>query len=295
MLSQNTVNTAPHIAALDSGCTHHTLKRSLFPDSIPIDTSQVIHIQTAHTGTSINSSGRASAGVLKDAIVVDDQIIPISLASLPQFDKAGYETLIKNGKAIVSKNGNILFTASLTNRNLYEFDVTPLLANNEVSALLGSAHVEENLDLWHRRLNHFNKPSICRAVKSNLISDIKITAVKELKDAHCLCDACARAKSTKYPKTRKTNNNTIIFSNTNDIDNNKVIFSNNNDIDKFENDEVDSDDNSGTEHSDLLITNEPKVSNARELAIARPLKQYINLICTDTKGPFRIAGLKGDI
>ena len=70
MLSHNAVNTAPHIAALDSGCTHHTLKRSLFPDSVPIDTTQVVDIQTAHSGTSIKSSGRASAGVLKDAIVV---------------------------------------------------------------------------------------------------------------------------------------------------------------------------------------------------------------------------------
>ena len=293
MLSHNAVNTAPHIAALDSGCTHHTLKRSLFPDSVPIDTTQVVDIQTAHSGTSIKSSGRASAGVLKDAIVVEDKIIPISLASLPQFDKAGYETVIKNGKATVSKHGKILFTASLTNRNLYEFDVTPLLSDNEVSALLGSAHVEENLDLWHRRLNHFNKRSICRAVKSNLITGVKITAVNELKDTHCLCDACARAKSTKYPKTRKTNN-TIIFSNNNDSDNNKAIFSNTNDSDEFENDESDLDDNSGT-NNDLLIHNEPKYSNARDLAIARPLKQHIHLICTDTKGPFRIAGLKGEI
>ena len=37
-------------------------------------------------------------------------------------------------------------------------------------ALLGSAPVVQNLDLWHRRLNHFNKRSICRAVNENLIS-----------------------------------------------------------------------------------------------------------------------------
>ena len=90
MLAQGSLsNVGKHIAVLDSGCTHHTLKRSALPRNVPIDTSQIVNIQTAHAGTSITSSGRANVGALKNAIVVDDQVIPISLASLAQFDRAG--------------------------------------------------------------------------------------------------------------------------------------------------------------------------------------------------------------
>ena len=284
MLAQGSLsNVGKHIAVLDSGCTHHTLKRSVLPRNVPIDTSQIVNIQTAHAGTSITSSGRANVGALKNAIVVDDQVIPISLASLAQFDRAGYETNIKNGKAIVRKNDKVLFTAALTNRNLYEFDVTPLLQDNLASALLGSAPVVQNLDLWHRRLNHFNKRNICRAVTENLISGIQPSAIKKSKQDECLCDACARAKSTKYPKNSKTNASNIIAINPNQLH-------------PLENDEEDNTSDCGSDGANSVTENVvPVQSSAREIAIARPLKNTISLICTDTKGPFRIAGLKGEI
>ena len=45
-------------------------------------------IQTAHTGTFIQSSGRAAdAGILKDVIVVEDSSMPANFASLAVFDK----------------------------------------------------------------------------------------------------------------------------------------------------------------------------------------------------------------
>ena len=274
-----------HRAVLDSGCTHHTFKRAAVPINVPIDTSKIVNIQTAHTDTSIKSSGRANLGIFKDAIIVEDQKMPVSLASLPQFDRAGCETIIKNGKAVVSKNGKVLFTAALTDRNLYEFDSTPFLNGDSIFALLGSAPVVQNLDLWHRRLNHFNKRSICRAVNENLISGIQQSTIKKSKQDECLCDACARAKSTKYPKNSKTSASNIIA-----IRPNQLHSLENDEGDTTSDFESDADDKNKAE---ILLPS--KHSTARDIAIARPLKNSISLICTDTKGPFRIAGLKGEI
>ena len=285
MLAQGSIlNLEKHRTALDSGCTHHTFKHAAVPINVPIDTSNIVNIQTALTGTSFTSSGRANLGLFENAIIVDNQKMPLSLASLPQLDRSGCETLIKNGKAVVSKNGKVLFTAELTDRNLYEFDSSPLLDMDSAYALLGSAPVVQNLDLWHRRLNHFNKRSICRAVNENLISGIQPSTIKKSKQDACVCDACARAKSTKYPKNSKTSASNVIAIHPNQLQ-------------SLENDEEDTTSDFGSDTDDKNITDNilPVHSTPRDIAIARPLKNSISLICTDNKGPFRIAGLNGEI
>jgi len=284
-LAQGSIsNLEKYRTALDSGCTHHTFKQAAVPIDVPIDTSKIVNIQTALTGASFISSGRANFGIFENAIIVDNQKMPMSLASFPQLDRAGCETIIKNGKAVVSKNGKVLFTAELTDRNLYEFDSSLLLDVNSAYALLGSAPVVQNLDLWHRRLNHFNKRNICRAVNENLISGIQPSTIKKSKQDACLCDACARAKSTKYPKNSKTSARNVIAIHPNQLH-------------SLENDEEDtaSDFESDADEKNIADNMLPLHSTPRDVAIARPLKNSISLICTDTKGPFRIAGLKEEI
>jgi hypothetical protein len=144
---------------LDSGCSYHTFRKTSIPKSVNIDTSDIVNIQTAHSGTFIQSSGRAAdAGLLKDVIVVEDSLMPANLASLAVFDRAGYKTVVENGIATVSKGDEIVLVAKLTNKNLYEFDAIPLLqpykaTNLLTHAMLGSVPVKSTLELWHRRLN----------------------------------------------------------------------------------------------------------------------------------------------
>ena len=92
-----------------------------------------------------------------------------------------------------------------------------------------------------------------------------------------------KAKSTKYPKNRKTSTSNIIA-----IHPNQLHSLENNEGDTTRDFESDADDKNIAE---ILLP--AKHSTARDIAVARPLKSSISLICTDTKGLFRIAGLKG--
>ena len=70
MLSSSSSNGDKNLTYLDSGCSYHTFRKTSIPKSVNIDTSDIVNIQTAHTGTFIQSSGRvADAGILKDVIV----------------------------------------------------------------------------------------------------------------------------------------------------------------------------------------------------------------------------------
>jgi hypothetical protein len=163
MLSSSSSNGDKNLTYLDSGCSYHTFRKTSIPKSVNIDTSDIVNIQTAHTVTFIQSSGRvADAGILKDVIVVEDSLMPANLASLAVFDRAGYKPVVENGIATVSKGDEIALVAKLTEKNLYEFDAVPLLKPYKATtllthAMLGSAPVKNTLDLWHRRLNHYNK------------------------------------------------------------------------------------------------------------------------------------------
>ena len=84
-------------AALDSGCSSHTIKKSCLPVETKIDSSTPVHIQTAMNGATLEAFGRASKGIVKKALVVSDKKLAKNLVSIPKLDRLGYTTTFCNG------------------------------------------------------------------------------------------------------------------------------------------------------------------------------------------------------
>ena len=102
-----------YTSVLDSGCSSHTVKESCLPSDTVVDSSRTIHIQTAGVGALLPAFGRASNGIVQQALVVDDDKLAENLVSVPTLDRMGYTITFKNGEGIVSDDtGTIIHHAS---------------------------------------------------------------------------------------------------------------------------------------------------------------------------------------
>jgi hypothetical protein len=181
----------------------------------------------------------------------------------------------KNGEGIVSDNdGTIITRAPLSSKDLYEFDIRELFAQNH--SLLASATLDESDEAtWHLRLGHRNLRDLRFAVKNNLVSGVP--ALKSKKRQPSLCDPCVKAKSTKYVRRKKARLSHMSQS-TVDDDDIPVLY-----------DDVDDDDVLDDAHVEV------PVGYPRDIAKAQPVTNTITCIFTDLQGPFATAGLKGEV
>ena len=177
-------------AALDSGCTSHTVKESCLPDGTFVDSSRKTNIQTASSGAVLPSHAKASNGVVQDALVCRDDELAKNLVSIPKLDRAGYTTIFSNGRGVVTDpQGNVVADAPLSHNDLYEFDIRDLFATQ--SALLGSVTLPESeIDTWHIRLGHRNTLDLQEAVRKNLLSGPPAVVGKNNKRKKALCHPC---------------------------------------------------------------------------------------------------------
>lgn len=198
VLTETACSATSTIAALDSGASSHTLEQDCLPYGTQIDVSSAPIIKTACSGQGLHTLGRADAGILKNSLITKTGQLSRNLISVPQFDRAGYTTVFRDGKGTVyDKNGKILAVSTLSAAtNLYELDIGSLPVCHE-TAMLGSANQKVDLHLWHLRLGHRNERSIKRAVSEGLITGIEHSVVDRVKPNPHICDACARSKSTR--------------------------------------------------------------------------------------------------
>ena len=191
------------IAALDSACTSHTVKRSSLPKEQVMNSSRVTHIQTASSGATMPSFAKASNGVVQDALVVEDNRLAKNLVSIPKLDRAGYTTIFSNGRGVVTDpQGNVIADAPLSENDLYEFDIRDLFDTQK--AMLGSATLDESeIDTWHVRLGHRNTLDLQEAVRNNLLSGPPAVVGKNNKRKKALCHPCVLSKSTKYVRHKR--------------------------------------------------------------------------------------------
>ena len=111
----------------------------------------------------------------------------------------GYTITFRCGVGVVSdENGNVITLTPLSNQEMYEFDIRHMFGSKPYvqTAMLGSASMPDG-DAWHLRLGHRNIRDIRDAFHLNLISGIPLE-MSNTKVENCLCDSCARGKSTKY-------------------------------------------------------------------------------------------------
>ena len=240
-------------------------------------------------------------GHLSDTLVVKDGTIVHNLISIPKFDRLGYTTVFTGGKGTVYDcEGNIIVTAELSSNDLYEFDIRDLYRSRAEQAYLSSFEPPTTLEVLHDRLAHRNKRSIRHAIRKNLIHLPKELAKSTKESSNRLCDACCRAKSTKYPKHRRKNRKLApsLFTKTSIAEGGPQGMSDRNvnaDINSNCSD-TDSDNNSDDHlhsHSSSSFSLSP-IGKPRDIATAKPVKNDIACIYTDIAGPYVEEGLKGE-
>jgi hypothetical protein len=172
---------------------------------------------------------------------------------------------------------------------LYEFDIRELMsthsANLMSTALLGSATLDEtDPETWHVQLGHRNMQDLQYAVKKNLVSGVPSAVLKNKKRVHSLCDSCVRAKSTKYVRRKKARKNNLRQSAKKSIR-------------QKSQEDVLLDPPEFLDHSDSDsgLDSVVPVGRPRDIAKAQPTSNSISILYTDLKGPFKTAGLKGEV
>ena len=224
-----------------------------------------------------------------------------NLISIPKFDRLGYTTVFTGGKGTVYDcEGNIIVTAELSSNDLYEFDIRDVYRSRAEQAYLSSFEPPTTLEVLHDRLAHRNKRSIRHAIRKNLIHLPKELAKSTKESSNRLCDACCRAKSTKYPKHRRKNRKLApsLFTKTSIAEGGPQGMSDRNvnaDINSNCSD-TDSDNNSDDHlhsHSSSSFSLSP-IGKPRDIATAKPVKNDIACIYTDIAGPYVEEGLKGE-
>ena len=92
---------------------------------------------------------------------------PTYVLSQKCLDKAGYETVTKNGRVEISKNGVTVTVAVLD--DLYEFNCNPKSTTEQNMNKAHAYHVfqpSDTLQGWHERLGHVNKATIVKLATS---------------------------------------------------------------------------------------------------------------------------------
>jgi hypothetical protein len=278
-------------AVLDSGCSSHTLDVRAVPDDIEIDSTHQTVIKTAKAGETLNAMGRANVGRLQDALVLTPGALSENLVSLSQLDNSGHITVLGNSEGLVYKGGQVTVTGGQliaraplnTDSNLYQVDnIQDLMTTADPSetAMLGSAPIKEDIQLWHRRLGHRSKRSIILYRNAGRIKGISAAVQLTARDQG-ICEACARTKSTRHRFKSKQPRRQMKKSKINDTKHSKR---------KRSDSEVDS----GSESDDSKEEN-LAVSVNKIMTEMQPLNKVIPKISTDIKGPISVAGTGGQV
>ena len=287
----NTTTDMATAGVLDSGCSSHTLDARAVPDDVKVDSTQSSDIKTARAGETMSSMGRADAGVLTQSLVLKPGTLNTNLVSLPRLDKSGHIMVLGNSEGLVYKGAKVVVTGgTLVARapldpvtNLYQLDNIKQLTQPD-HALLGSAPITEDIHLWHRRLGHRSMRSLIKHRNSGRMRGIAAHVKLTAKDKG-ICDACARAKSTRHRFKSKLPDRTKIIQSTKKP-RKEDTYVKSDDIADSEGDDSDSE---GGE-KETLATSVVKV-----LTQTKPLRTTIPKICTDIKGPFSTPGLGGQV
>ena len=273
---------------LDSGCTSHSLDSRAIPSDVKIDSTLKTTIKTAKAGEHMHTLGRANAGLLQSALVLPPGTLNENLISLPSLDNTGHITVLGNGEGLIYKGGTVTVTGGTLvarapldgHTNLYQLkNIQSLIQPREQEvAMLGSALIKEDIDLWHRRLGHRSKRSIIKFRNEGRIRGIsrfvKLTAKNQ-----GICEPCARTKSTRHRFSRRPPNKQPTV----EKQHSKLKP-------HTTKQEEPHDSESDEEEEEPLIKTVSKI-----ISEAKPLNKVISKISTDIKGPFAVPGTSGEI
>mmetsp|Transcript_17126 Transcript_17126/g.25690 ORF Transcript_17126/g.25690 Transcript_17126/m.25690 type:complete len:957 (-) Transcript_17126:181-3051(-) len=178
------------MGSLDSGCTVSiTSEASYLTDY----TDCLTEIQTAKSGSTMISSGHGRLGIIPKCKHVDQA--SRTLISISQLDDLGHEIIFRNQSVEIFKDG-ILLSKGQRVGGLYEIPLSDLGIPTDESHLASTASGQPAL-LAHKRLAHASLGLIQKAIKSRLITGVKMTK-EEMSVASLpggLCDGCATGKS----------------------------------------------------------------------------------------------------
>ena len=194
---------------IDSGATTHmSNNRSNFSSLVQISPIKV-ELGNRSIVTAIGK------GTVTMRLTVNNRIITCSfenvlyipklgfqLISVSAIDKLGYVTQFGQKRVMISKNGRIVATGSLSKANLYVLDTTPTNIHPEKALTV-------SLQTWHHRLAHVNPAGIKQMIDQNVVKGAKISpGTFDVKT----CTGCVLGKGHRdsFPKSSESRSSRVL-------------------------------------------------------------------------------------
>lgn len=148
--------------------------------------------------------GRTDAGLLRNAMVVEDSILDTALISVKKLTSEGYTVTFANDYASIMKDGVLKWKIPCID-DQYLMDITAMTGEG-ASGLESvipqafwarNAEPEDRITLWHQRLGHRNRQHLIGLVKRGRLGNVTFpSTTKQAEAAVELCEACSCNKST---------------------------------------------------------------------------------------------------
>ena len=135
----------------------------------------------------------------KEVLLVEG--LKYNLLSVSQLCESGHEVTFTSKGCTVKKAGSAIVVAkgSRTEGNLYQ------LGDKDDACLIG---VEDQNQLWHRRLGHINQKSMRELSTQKAVSDLP----EMRRDRETVCEACQKGKMAQFPHRVKEHNSSSLLS-----------------------------------------------------------------------------------
>ena len=175
---------------IDSGCTHHmTYDEELFKE---LDRTTISKVRIGN-GECITVKGKGTVAIescsgtkiITDVLYVPD--INQNLLSVGQLLEKGYKVIFEEKMCLIKDaSGQDLFKVKMKGKS-FSLDLM-----KEVQAAVSSSITA--IELWHKRLGHFNHAALLYTRKHNLVEGLP-----SLEDHLSSCNACQYGKQFRLP------------------------------------------------------------------------------------------------
>lgn len=199
------------IFLLDSGASDHLVNRDdLFENFVELKNPMKISVAKKAAFITATKKGKINVisnmgipGVLEDVLYCPE--VPHNLLSVRKMQQAGMTIIFNEEGVEVNKGGEIILTGKPLN-NLFSVDFTVII-NAEDSVAKVNSTINNDYELWHRRLGHIGKSKFLELIKNKMVDDIN--EIKHVIPNKDLCEACIQGKQARLPFEKGKNKSHI--------------------------------------------------------------------------------------
>lgn len=203
------ITTDPNAIIMDTGASRHIFKNDEFLHHV----RGAKNIIRDGNGGITNTFLVGEAGILKRVIISPSS--PKNIVSVGELTKKGYQVKMnQTWMDVFDPDNNLISRAMRAKDNLYYLTDTNLMKGEGIFCLLTQEQIIKGaqpnrfqksyaglnpLDVLHRRFNHWSEQKLKDIVKLGEVAGLNVTYDQIKNLTLSPCDACYRAKATRFP------------------------------------------------------------------------------------------------